>query len=365
MITRSRVTKIIATLGPSSADYKVVEQLLCNGADIFRINFSHGTRQDHINICNIVRSVAEKHKIHIPIIQDLQGTKLRVGNFVHGKALLRKGQSFVLDLHNHPGDETRVYFPYPEVIAAFSNDTAVFLDDGNIKAVVTDAGHDCCTLNVLVGGYLSDNKGINVPDVSLPVSAMTAKDIRDLEFGLSLGFDFVALSFVQTPQDVVTAQKIIDGKARIIAKIEKPIAVDNITKIVSVADIVMVARGDLGVEIGLEKVPVVQQKVINECNAQSTPVVVATQILESMISNAVPTRAEVSDIASSVYDGVNALMLSAETASGQYPCEAVAIMDKVITEVESHISMDNTKCFARSDVLSAMISPTKSNRKNW
>ncbi|NKD76570.1 pyruvate kinase [Haematospirillum sp. H1815] len=331
---RERHAKIIATLGPSSSTAEQIEMLARTGADVFRLNFSHGSHEDHRARYNMIRAAEEKTGRPISIIMDLQGPKLRVGTFAQGKVTLENGQDFCLDMDKTPGDKTRVCLPHPEIFAVLKVGTELLMDDGKIRVRVTARGENHAMTTVVVGGTLSNNKGLNVPGEVLPISALTEKDRKDLMFGLSLGVDWVALSFVQRAEDVAEARALTGNQVGIISKLEKPQAITALHDIVNLSDAVMVARGDLGVECPPEVVPILQKKILSVCRQQGKPVVVATQMLESMISAPTPTRAEASDVATAVYDGADAVMLSAETAAGQYPVEAVSIMSKIIASVE-------------------------------
>ncbi len=327
-------TKIVATLGPASSSPEKIKALFDAGVDVFRLNFSHGTHDDHRNRYDLIRALEKEFAHPISILADLQGPKLRVGTFKNGKIELKAGQAFRLDMSPEPGDETRVQLPHPEIFAAIANDADLLLDDGKVRLRVTKSGKDSAETTVVAGTALSDRKGVNVPSVMLPLSAMTEKDHKDLAVALEMGVDWVALSFVQRPEDVEEAKRIIAGRAGLIAKIEKPSAVHQLKKIIEAADGLMVARGDLGVELPLEDVPSIQKRLIAKARSAGKPVIVATQMLESMISAPTPTRAETSDVATAVYDGADAVMLSAETASGAYPVEAVVMMDRIISRVE-------------------------------
>lgn len=333
-VTRNRRTKILATLGPASTDPAIIEHLFRTGVDVFRLNFSHGDHADHAARLATIRALESKYQRSIGILADIQGPKLRVGTFADGAIMLEKGQAFRLDLRDEPGDIARVRLPHPEIIAAAQEGMRLLLDDGKIRLWVTQVGADFIDTVVMAGGRLSDRKGVNVPDIVLPIPALTPKDLRDLDFALDMGVDFVGLSFVQTAQDVIDARAIIGDRAWIVSKIEKPQAVTDIRAIVRESDAIMVARGDLGVELPPEDVPLVQKEVIALCNRLGKPVIVATQMLESMISAPAPTRAEASDVATAVFDGADAVMLSAETAAGQYPGEAVEIMSRILARVE-------------------------------
>jgi pyruvate kinase len=332
---RNRCAKILTTLGPATPTEDSLEALVRAGADMVRLNFSHGSHEDHRRRYNMVRAVEKKLGRTIGILMDLQGPKLRVGEFVGGKVKLETGATFRLDMEPELGDVNRVQLPHPEIFRAMDVGTDLLLDDGKIRLRVEVVTPDHAITRIITGGMLSDHKGLNVPNAILPISALTEKDRRDLQFGLDLGVDWVALSFVQRPEDVAEARKLIAGRAAIISKLEKPSAIEHLNEIIELSDAVMVARGDLGVEVPPERVPILQKRILNACHTMGKPVVVATQMLESMITAPTPTRAEASDVATAIYDGADTVMLSAETAVGQYPLEAVAIMDKIIHQVEN------------------------------
>lgn len=329
-------TKILATIGPSTASKTMLEKLVKAGVDAFRFNFSHGTHEEHAERLKIVRDLSEKHKRHLTVIADLQGPKLRVGTFKQDKVLLKKGQHFVLDMKNVPGDETRVNLPHKEIFEVLHVGDKLLLNDGNIELQVVSNDKYVADTIVKVGGYLSAHKGVNLPNVKLPISAITAKDKKDLEFALEQGVDWVCLSFVQSVSDVRMARKLIGKRAWIISKLEKPSAIDELDDIIKESDGIMVARGDLGVECPIHTVPVLQKRIVKACRKFARPVIVATQMLESMINNPTPTRAEVSDVATAVFDGADTVMLSAETAAGSYPAEAVEMMHHIIKQVEEN-----------------------------
>jgi pyruvate kinase len=333
-LRRRRRTKIIATLGPASSSAEVIERLYRAGADVFRLNFSHGSHADHAERIAIIRALERKLERPIGILADVQGPKLRVGRFQAGRVQLQTGQAFRLDLAPNPGDARRVQLPHPEIIGAAGIGTTLLLDDGKLRLRVTHKRDDHLETQVVVGGPLSDRKGVNVPDVILPIPALTAKDRADLDFVLAQGVEYIGLSFVQRPEDVAEAKAIADGRAWIMVKLEKPQAVENLDAILALTDCVMVARGDLGVECPPEEVPLIQKRIVRAARSLGKPVVVATQMLESMIAAPAPTRAEASDVATAVYDGADAVMLSAETAAGQYPYEAVNMMDRIVARVE-------------------------------
>src|SRR3984957_3709840 len=328
-IHRERRTKIVATLGPASSTKEMIRALFDAGADMFRLNFSHGAHEDHRARLALIREIEHEVGRPIAVLGDLQGPKLRIGTFGKGPIDLQRGQSFRLDLDPAPGDVNRVQLPHPEIFAAIGPDSELLLDDGKVKLRVVKSGADFADTVVVAGYRLSDRKGVNVPHVVLPLSPLTAKDRADLEVALEMGVDWIALSFVQRPEDIAEANSLINGRAAVMAKLEKPAAVRNLIPIMEQADGVMVARGDLGVEMPPEDVPRTQKMIVREARRIGKPVIVATQMLESMIFNVTPTRAEASDVATAVYDGADAIMLSAESASGQYPVEAVTMMDRI------------------------------------
>jgi pyruvate kinase len=334
-MTRKRRAKILATLGPSSSDAETIADLFDAGADVFRLNFSHGSHDGHAQRVADIRALEKEVKRPIGILLDLQGPKLRVGTFANDEGVVLKGgATFRLDMDEAPGSEERVCLPHQEIFEALKPGATLLVNDGHLRFEVLDCGADWAETKVIVAGTLTNRKGVNVPDVTLPLPAMTDKDKDDLEFGLGLGVDWVALSFVQSALDVAELKARVNDRATVIAKLEKPSALNELEEIVEIADGVMIARGDLGVEVPLEQVPVLQKRIIRACRKAGKPAVVATQMLESMISSPMPTRAEASDVATAVYDGADAVMLSAETAAGKYPVRAVATMDRIISQVE-------------------------------
>jgi pyruvate kinase len=356
---RNRKAKIVATVGPASTDSATLEAMFRAGADVFRLNFSHGTHDDHKKRFDILRALERSLNRPIGILLDLQGPKLRIGTFAEGKVMLEAGASFRLDLdRDQPGDGTRIALPHPEIFAALEPGARLLLDDGRIELRVDRFSHEHADTTVINGGVLSDRKGVNVPGVVLPLSAMTEKDRADLAFGLSLGVDWVALSFVQRAEDIHEIREIVQGRAGIVAKLEKPAAIGQLEAIVEAADAIMVARGDLGVEMPAEQVPAIQKRIVRVCRRLGKPVIVATQMLESMVGAPVPTRAEASDVATAIYDGVDAVMLSAESASGKYPLEAVTMMHNIIvqTEADPHYfeSMEASQSPARAEIADAI-----------
>ena len=331
---RRRRTKIVATIGPASSTSEMLARLFHGGVDVFRLNFSHGAHEDHLSRITMIRALERSVGRPIGILADVQGPKLRVGTFSGGRVTLQSGQEFRLDLSPVPGDRTRVQLPHQEIIQAARIGTNLLLDDGKLRLRVTRVRDDHLECQVVTGGPLSDRKGVNVPDVALPIPALTAKDRADLDFALEHGVDYIGLSFVQRREDVMEAKEIAAGRAWIMTKLEKPQALDNLDAIIAESDAVMVARGDLGVELPPEEVPIAQRRIIRAARQRGIPCVVATQMLESMISAPAPTRAEASDVATAVFDGADAVMLSAETAAGQYPYEAVNMMDRIVERVE-------------------------------
>lgn len=349
-------TKILATIGPASSNREMLEKLIDAGADAFRFNFSHGTHQEHAERYKLVREISESKKRHITIVADLQGPKLRVGHFKGGEAEIKAGQTFVLDLDETLGDETRVNLPHKEIFSAINPKDILLLNDGNVSLEVVEAKPTRAVTKVLIGGVLSDHKGVNLPNITLPISALTEKDRKDLEFALDLGIDWISLSFVQKIEDVIEVKKLVNGRALVMSKLEKPSAIDDLEEIVKLSDGVMVARGDLGVECPLHTVPVLQKRILSVCRKYAKPVVVATQMLESMIQAPTPTRAEVSDVATAVYEGADTVMLSAETAVGKYPEKTIQMMHNIIEQVEADESFsiclgDDAKDFYKSETM--------------
>ena len=331
---RSRKVKILATLGPASSDLKMIRRLMLAGADAFRINMSHGDQKQKAKLVEAIRTLEKEFGRPTTILFDLQGPKLRVGHFEGGGTVLEKGTRFIFDHDSKAGDDERVQLPHVELFQSVRPGTSILIDDGKVRLSVLEADDGQIVSEVKVGGRVSDNKGVNVPDVVVPIPALTDKDRDDLQFALEQRADWIALSFVQRPEDVAEARTLIGDRAALLAKIEKPAAIDQLNDIIALADAVMVARGDLGVELPPEQVPPLQNKIVATARQYGKPVVVATQMLESMITSPTPTRAEVSDVATAIYDGADAVMLSAESASGQYPCEAVQMMDRIANSVE-------------------------------
>ncbi len=334
-LPRNRSVRILATLGPASSGIDMIRALFLAGADAFRLNMSHGDHAVHAANVTAIRALEKELYRPITILADLQGPKLRVGKFAAPPVMLETGATFRLDSDDTPGDVTRVQLPHPEVLASLEPGARLLLDDGKLvlRVIEIAAGHAITTVEV--GGALSDRKGLNLPDIVVPLAALTDKDRRDLTFALEQNVDWVALSFVQRPEDVAEARRLIGGRAGILVKFEKPQGLARLEEILELADACMVARGDLGVELPPEAVPPAQKRIVATARRMGKPVVVATQMLESMITSPSPTRAEVSDVATAVYDGADAVMLSAETAAGAWPVEAVTMMDRIAQSVES------------------------------
>jgi pyruvate kinase len=331
---RLRNTKIVATLGPASARPEMIRTLFEAGADVFRLNLSHGTHDVHRDAVAAIRALEKASGRPIGILADLQGPKLRIGAFDGGQATLIEGEKFRLELADVPGDGHRASLPHPEVFAALESGTDVLLDDGKVRLRVEKMSRNRADCLVVTGGTLSDHKGVNIPNVTLPLAALTDKDRIDLEFALDQKVDWIGLSFVQRPDDIAEARKLISGRAAVLAKLERPAAIGRLDEIVELSDAIMVARGDLGVELPVEEIPGLQKRIVRASRQAGKPVVVATQMLESMITSPVPTRAEVSDVATAVYDGADAVMLSAESAAGAHPAAAVAMMNGIAEQVE-------------------------------
>lgn len=332
---RHRNVKIVATLGPASSDYEVIRSLFEAGADVFRLNMSHGTHEEQAKRHEIIRKIEVDCGRPIAILADLQGPKLRVGTFANGEEELEEGQAFRFDLDKAEGTNARVTLPHPEIFQALEAGATLLVNDGKIRLKVDACGQDFADCTVMVAGTISNRKGVNVPDVVLPLAALSEKDRKDLEFACELGVDWLALSFVQRAEDVEEARTLAKGRAAILSKIEKPAAVKAYSEILAASDGIMVARGDLGVELPVQAVPPIQKRLVRGARAAAKPVIVATQMLESMIESPVPTRAEVSDVATAIYEGADAVMLSAESAAGAYPVEAVTTMHNVARSVES------------------------------
>ncbi len=327
---RARRSRIVATIGPASSSPEMIVTLAKAGADVFRLNFSHGAHETHAAVYAAIREAEKTVGRPLGILADLQGPKLRVGKFANGPVILQAGQAFRFDSDPTPGDETRVHLPHPEILTAMRPGATLLLDDGKLRMTVTEAGPGYANTTVVNGGKLSERKGVAVPDVVIPMSPLTAKDREDLAFALRLGVDWIALSFVQAPEDMAELRRIVEGRAAVLAKIEKPQALKVLGPILDLCDGVMVARGDLGVEMAPEEVPVAQKVILRAARERGIPVIVATQMLESMISSPTPTRAEASDVANAVYEGADAVMLSAESAAGEYPEESVSMMNRII-----------------------------------
>lgn len=333
---RNRRAKIVATVGPASSSPAMLKALFLAGVDTFRMNFSHGIHEDHAKVHAAIRALEDEVGRPIGILQDLQGPKIRIGTVRDGRFMVETGETISFVPGGAEGDRTAIPLPHPEIFAAVIPGSDLLIDDGRVRVRVERLGTDRFDCKVINGGMISNRKGVNVPGVILELSPLTKKDRVDLAFGLELGVDWVAMSFVQKPSDLLEARGLIGNRAGLMAKIEKPSALNNITDIIHLSDSIMVARGDLGVEIPPEDVPGRQKEIVHACRLAAKPVIVATQMLESMVSTPTPTRAEASDVATAIYDGADAVMLSAESATGQFPCEAVAMMDRIIQSTERH-----------------------------
>lgn len=349
---KNRQTKILATLGPASNTKDRIRELLETGANAFRLNFSHGEHKDHAEMVEIIRELETELGRPIAIVADMQGPKLRIGTFKEGSVMMERGDRITFDSNPEPGDKTRVYLPHPEVMKALEIDGLFFLDDGKVRCRIREKGDDYVIAEIRAGGKLSDKKGLNVPGAYLEIPALTDKDKTDLKAALDMGVDWIAQSFVQTADDVKEAADLINGKAALMVKLEKPAAIENLESIVDLADGVMLARGDLGVEIPPEDVPSAQKRIVRYVRSVGKPMVVATQMLESMITSSRPTRAEASDVATAVYDGADAVMLSAETAAGDHPIRSVDMMHKICARTEQDEIYDQFMDDTHPDTLS-------------
>ena len=339
---RERNTKIIATLGPASSSPSKIHSLFKAGADIFRLNFSHGTHLDQRKKVFHIRQYEKRIRRPIAILGDLQGPKIRISKFKKSFFILKENEKFILDLNPELGNQKRVFLPHPEIFSSVKQDTEILIDDGKIKLQVKKVSSDKIETEVINGGKISDNKGVNIPKTLIKMSPLTKKDLKDLELCLDLSLDYIALSFVQKAQDIIKLKKLIGNQTAIMSKFEKPLAIEKMDEILYHSDAAMVARGDLGVEMPPEEVPIIQKKLVQTCRNYGKPVVVATQMLDSMVNSPSPTRAEASDVASAVFDSADCLMLSAETAAGKYPIDSVKIMDRIIRGVEGDISYRQT-----------------------
>lgn len=364
MIKRSRCGKIVATVGPSCNKFEQLEKLHLAGVDVFRLNFSHSSQAHHEEEFHMIREIGRKHRSYPTVLADLQGPKLRVGEFENGRVLLEEGDTFCFDLDRTPGDTRRVCLPHPEILNALTVGTTLLLDDGKLRFEVKSCRPNFVEAKIIVGGLLSDRKGVNVPHVMLPIPALTEKDKNDLEFVANLGVDWIALSFVQSVDDIEEGRRLINGRARLMAKLEKPLAIRDMDAIIEASDAIMVARGDLGVEMSLAEVPMAQKHIMLAARRLGKPVVVATQMLESMITSPTATRAEISDIANAVYEGADATMLSAESASGKYSEDAVRTMNTVIEKTESDpmfiYNIEDEYEYAKSSILDSLCTSTVS-----
>ena len=331
---RQRQAKIVATLGPASDTEEMIEKLFLAGVDVFRINMSHSDHPNLKSLYDTIRRIEQKHSRPIAILVDLQGPKLRIDSFAEDEVTIKAGDKFVLDMDDTPGDASRVHLPHPEIFQAVKPGENLLINDGRIRLEITAANDRTIETRVVYGGVLSARKGVNLPDTIIPLTPLTEKDLADLDYALTLDIDWIALSFVQQPSDVAEARAIIGEKAGIMVKVEKPSALNSLNDIIQQADAIMVARGDLGVELPLESVPGWQKHMVRACRRAGKPVVVATQMLESMIQEPVPTRAEVSDVATALFEGADAVMLSAESAAGRWPEKAVETMDRIAQSIE-------------------------------
>lgn len=355
---RQRKAKIIATLGPASSSPEMIEALFEAGADVFRLNFSHGTHAEHFRSIQIIRSIETRYQRPIAILLDLQGPKFRIGSLSQEKLFLEERQQYAFDLNPQPGTKERIPFLHPEVYTVLKPGMQLLIDDGRLKLEVVHVTPHCIQATVEIEGELLSRKGVNIPEISLPVSSLTEKDLSDLAFGLEHGVDWIALSFVQRLEDIIEAHTLIQRKTKIMTKIEKPQALEFLDELISISDGIMVARGDLGVELSPEEIPCLQKKIINACRKVGKPVVVATQMLNSMVNNPTPTRAEASDVATAIYEGADAVMLSTETALGSYPLETTTMMNKIIQCVEKDPSYerDQTKTLPAPLIADAIMS---------
>ncbi len=363
MMKATKNVKILATLGPSSSDRKTIRALAEAGADVFRLNMSHGDQEGQRARYEVIREIEQEIDRPLGVLADLQGPKIRLGTFADGPYDVHEGDAFRFDSNEAPGDKTRVHLPHPEVLQALTKDATILINDGKVRMRVTEKHADAVDTIVVVGGEISDRKGMNLPDVVLPLAALSEKDRSDLEFACELGADWIALSFVQRAADIEEAQDLIKGRAMVMTKVEKPAAVADFPSILAASDGIMVARGDLGVEMDLADLPAIQKRLIRDCRNVGKPVVVATQMLESMIHSPVPTRAEISDVAGAIYDGADAVMLSAESAAGDYPIEAVSTMQdvarKVETDPEYRKMIDASRTNAKPSIATAITSAAR------
>ena len=332
-------TKIVATLGPASAQKEVLTQLIAKGVDVCRLNFSHGSQEDHLKVINTIKEINAEHPFHVAILADLQGPKIRIGKMKEGGAILVNGTQIEMTTQELIGDEKRVYITYENFPNDVKEDEIILLDDGKLQLRVLSTNHkDSVICEVVHGGILTSRKGVNLPNTKVSIPSLTEEDLDNLNFALDHGADWIAMSFVRSAEDIVQCKEIIAANgshAKVIAKIEKPEAIDNIDAIIEATDAIMVARGDLGVEMPMEEVPGLQKIIVQKCRNLSKPVIIATQMLESMITTPRPTRAEVNDVANSVLDGADAVMLSGETSVGEFPEIVIETMAKIITHVES------------------------------
>lgn len=332
-------TKIVATLGPASAKKEVLTQLIAKGVDVCRLNFSHGSQEDHLKVINTINEINDEYAFNVGILADLQGPKIRIGKMKEGGAILINGSTLEITTQELIGDEKRIYITYENFPNDVKENEIILLDDGKLQLRVLSTNHkDTVMCEVVHGGVLTSRKGVNLPNTKVSIPSLTEEDLDNLNFALDHGADWIAMSFVRSAEDIVQCKQIIAEKgshAKVIAKIEKPEAIENIDDIIAATDAIMVARGDLGVELPMEEVPGLQKIIVQKCRDLSKPVIIATQMLESMITTPRPTRAEVNDVANSVLDGADAVMLSGETSVGEFPEIVIETMAKIITHVES------------------------------
>ena len=351
-----RYTKIVATIGPSSESYENLRKCIDAGVNVCRFNFSHGSHEEHKRKFDNIKRIEKETGKKIGIIADIQGPKLRIGRFKNEEEVLDNGQIFIFDNNEELGDKTRVNLPNITILNALKVGDFILINDGKIKVEVIEKNKDSVKTKVIVGGVISDRKSFNVPNTVVDLPIFTEKDLDDVEYALSIGVDYIAASFVQTPKDIEYAKKLINGRAWLISKIERPSAAfEHLEKIIELSDAIMIARGDLGVEVKPEIVPILQKKMIKICKEKRKPVIVATHLLETMINNTFPTRAEASDVANAVYDCTDCVMLSAETAQGKYPVEAVEMMANIIKQVENDEEYKKYRQLSTSDLKSNTI----------
>jgi pyruvate kinase len=340
MEINTRRTKIVATVGPACSSKEMITSLILTGVNIFRLNFSHGTHENHINVIKTIRESAKELEMVVGILQDVQGPKIRIGDVENGEALLQDGSTFYLTNKPLVANSTIASVTYEKLLQDIKPGSTILIDDGKIELFVTNVEEDRLECQVKVGGIIRPNKGVNFPGTSLGISCLTQKDLNDMLLGVKQRVDFIAISFVQRASDIMEAKEFLaqhNSKIPVIAKIECQAAIDNLEDIVDVADGIMVARGDMGVELATEDIPLLQKRIIKMCNKIGLPVITATQMLDSMVYNPRPTRAETTDVANAIFDGTDAVMLSNETAVGKYPIEVVKTMAKIAQKADMEI----------------------------